>query len=65
MCKYKYTRIWKINYKIVVADSLEDAIAVYRHWNNNLPISEHEDITNIEAIGDDQIPQSFEVLMKI
>ena len=65
MCEYKYTRIWKINYKIVVADSLEDAIAVYRCWNNNLPMSEHEDITNIEAIGDDQIPQSFKVLMKI
>lgn len=65
MCKYKYTRIWKVNgYKLIVANSLEEALETYKTWNNHLPTSDREDIIKIEAVGEG-IPKSYDVIEKI
>lgn len=61
--KYTYTRLWRINHKLIVADTIEDAIILYKAWSENTHY-EIDDITKIQAIGDSQIPENFDVLIK-
>lgn len=61
--KYTYTRLWRINHKLIVADTIEDAIILYKAWSENTHY-EIDDITKIQAIGDFQIPEDFDVLIK-
>lgn len=61
--KYTYTRLWRINHKLIVADTIEDAIILYKTWSENTHY-EIDDITKIQAIGDSQIPENFDVLIK-
>jgi len=63
MVKYTYTRLWRINHKLIVADTIEDAIILYKAWSENTHY-EIDDITKIQAIGDSQIPENFDVLIK-
>ena len=59
---YKYTKIWRVEHKLIIADTIEDAIEVYKAWCKEF--SYPEDITNIKAIGDNQIPENFDALIK-
>lgn len=62
---YKYTRIWRIEHKLVVANTIEEAIALYKTWAKTVEKVISTDITAIKAIGDNQIPESYDVLIKI
>ena len=51
MPKYTYTRLWRVNHKLIVADTIENAILLYKAWSQGAPSQEFP-ITNIQAIGD-------------
>lgn len=61
---YRHTRIWRIQHKLVVADTIEEAIVVYKAWAETMTGVTPTDITSIEAIGDNQIPENFDALIK-
>lgn len=61
---YTYTRIWRIEHKLVVADTIEEAIEVYKTWSESMGNLMSTDITTIKAIGDNQIPENFDALIK-
>ena len=61
---YRYTRIWNVQHKLVVANTIEEAIAVYKAWAETKKGVTLTDITSIKAIGDNQIPEDFDVLIK-
>ena len=58
--EYTFTRIWQINKRLVVANTVEDAISLYKTYTKD----NFTDITNIVAIGDDNIPQNFLAIIK-
>lgn len=62
---YTYTKIWRIEHKLVVAKTIEDAIAIYRKWADKHKGISPTNITNIKAIGDNQIPENFDALIEI
>ena len=62
--KYTYTRIWRIEHKLVIADTIEEAIEVYKTWSESMGNLMSTDITTIKAIGDNQIPEDFNALIK-
>ena len=62
--KYTYTRIWRIEHKLVIADTIENAIEVYKTWAKSVGDVIPTDITTIKAIGDNQIPEDFNALIK-
>ena len=62
--KYTYTRIWRIEHKLVIADTIEEAIEVYKTWAESVGDVIPTDITTIKAIGDNQIPEDFNALIK-
>ena len=35
MGKYSYTRVWQIDHKLVVAKTVEEAVAVYKDYMDN------------------------------
>ena len=61
---YRYTRIWNVQHKLIVADTIEEAIAVYKAWAETMKGVTLTDITSIKAIGDNQIPENFDALIK-
>ena len=61
---YRYTRIWNVQHKLIVADTIEEAIAVYKRWAETVKGVMPTDITIIKAIGDNGIPEDFDVLIK-
>lgn len=65
---YEYTRIWKIDHKLVVANTIEEAIKVYKTWAESRTKSRTNviptDITTIKAVGDNRIPENFYALIK-
>lgn len=61
---YEYTRIWKVEHKLIIADTIEEAIEVYKTWAKSMGGVTSADITNIKAIGDSQIPENFDALIK-
>ena len=60
---YNFTKIWKINNRLVVADTIEDAISLYKQYAC-LNDSVAADITNIAAVGDGDIPQTYFAIVK-
>lgn len=62
--EYTYTRIWRIEHKLVIADTIEEAIEVYKTWCESMGDLVSTDITAIKAIGDNQIPENFDALIK-
>lgn len=62
--KYTYTRIWRVEHKLVVADTIEEAIEVYKTWAESIGDLMTTDITTIKAIGDNQIPEDFNAIIK-
>lgn len=61
---YRYTRIWRIEHKLVIANTIEEAIKVYKTWAESMVGVILTDITTIKAIGDNQIPENFDALIK-
>ena len=61
---YKYTRIWRVEHKLVIADTIEEAIEIYKTWSESMCNLMSTDITTIKAIGDNQIPENFDALIK-
>jgi hypothetical protein len=61
---YRYTRIWRVEHKLVIADTIEEAIEVYKIWAESVGDVIPTDITTIKAIGDSQIPEDFNALIK-
>ena len=61
---YTYTRIWRVEHKLVVADTIEEAIEVYKSWIKSIRDLMPTDITTIKAISDNQIPENFDALIK-
>lgn len=53
--KYTYTRLWRVNHKLIVADTIEDAIILYKAWAKTMPYEiEVDNITRIQAIGEEK-----------
>lgn len=63
MPKYTYTRLWRVNHKLIVADTIENAILLYNTWSQDASSQEY-DITRVQAIGDSQIPENFDIIIK-
>jgi len=61
---YTYTRIWRVEHKLIVANTIEEAIEVYKTWAESVGNVIPTDITTIKAIGDNQIPENFDALIK-
>ena len=61
---YRYTRIWRVEHKLVISDTIEEAIKVYKTWAKSVGNVISTDITTIKAIGDNQIPEDFDALIK-
>lgn len=55
--EYKFTKIWKVNKRLVVADTIEEAISLYKMYID-------DNITNIVAVGDDNIPTDYLAIIK-
>ena len=61
---YRYTKIWRVNHKLVIADTIEEAIQVYKTYAESVGYVISTDITTITAVGDNQIPENFDALIK-
>ena len=58
---YAYTRVWRIDHKIVVASRVEEAIELYRNYVGR---ECHYEPYSIEAIGTNDLPHDFDALIK-
>ncbi len=58
---YTLTRVWQVDHKLVVAKTIEDAIALFKTYMG-------EDFTreprNVRAIGSDNYMVDYDVLIK-
>jgi hypothetical protein len=61
---YRYTRIWKVEHKLVIANTIEEAIKIYKTWAESMNNVITTDITTIKAIGNNRIPEDFDALIK-
>lgn len=61
---YTYTRIWRVEHKLVVADTIEEAVEIYKTWAESIGDLMTTDITTIKAVGDNQIPEEFDAIIK-
>lgn len=48
MRNYELTRVWEIDDKLFVANTIEDAIALWRDYSNS-PISQPENVRSIAS----------------
>ena len=58
---YKYTKIWRVNEKLIISDTIEEAIKLYKLWAKEF--NKSTDIINVKAIGDNQIPENYDVMI--
>ena len=61
------TNIWKINNTLVVADSIEDAIVIYKTKDDNCPINCIEKVTDVNngcAIMNNNTPEELEAFIE-
>lgn len=62
---YKTTRVWIVDNKLVVADTIEDAISLYKkYYNNHYATTISSDITNVEAVGNASMLRDYEAIIK-
>ena len=59
------TRVWNINDKLVIADTIENAISLYQQYydtgcSNTMPI----DITKVEAVSNSSILKDYNAIIK-
>ncbi len=58
---YKDTKIWRVNEKLIISDTIEEAIKLYKLWAKEF--NKSTDIINVKAIGDNQIPENYDVMI--
>lgn len=57
----RLTQVWLVNEKLVVADTIEDAISLYKkYYDNAIP----PDITKVEAIANNSILKDYKAIIK-
>ena len=62
---WTHTRVWIVNDKLVVANTIEDAISLYKKYYNNGGINtESPDITNVEAVSNGSILKDYDAIIK-
>lgn len=61
MTDCRLTQVWLVNEKLVVADTIEDAISLYKKYYDN-PIP--PDITKVEAIANNSILKDYKAIIK-
>ena len=61
MDKWTLTRVWQIDYKLVVAKTIEDAIALFKTYMGE---DYRIEPRNIRAIGSDNFMADYEALIK-
>lgn len=62
---YKTTRVWIIDNKLVVADTIEDAISLYKkYYNNHYTSSISPDIKNVKAVGNASMVRDYDAIIK-
>ena len=58
---WKLTRVWQIDHKLVVAKTIEDAIALFKTYMGEDLIGEPK---NVRAIGNDNYIADYDALIK-
>ena len=58
---YTLTRVWQVDHKLVVADTIEEAIALFKTYMGKDLIDEPR---NVRAIGSDHYIVDYEALIK-
>jgi hypothetical protein len=58
---YKYTKLWKVNGKLIISNTVEEAIKLYKLWATKF--NKSTDIISVKAVGDDQIPENYDVII--
>ena len=58
---YTLTRVWQVDHKLVVAKTIEDAIALFKTYMGEDFISEPK---NVRAIGSDNYLVDYDALIK-
>lgn len=61
---YKITGIWRINHELVIANTIEEAIELYKTWFGSIEKNCEAEIKEVKRIGDNQIPERFGALIK-
>lgn len=58
-------RVWIVNDKLVVANTIEDAISLYKkYYDNGCVNAESPDITKIEAVSNGSILKNYDAIIK-
>lgn len=60
MRNYELTRVWEIDDKLFVADTIEDAIALWRDYSKS-PIRQPE---NVRSIANGAYPKNYDAVIK-
>lgn len=58
---YKYTKIWRVNGKFIVSDTIEEVIKLYKSWAT--AVGKPTDIMTVIAVGDNQIYEKYGALI--
>ena len=59
---YSYTKVWEIDHKLVVATTIEEAIALYKTYMGK---EYHDEPKNIYAVGNsDCVCRSYNAIVK-
>lgn len=59
---YSYTKVWEIDYKLVVATTIEEAIALYKTYMGK---EYHDEPKNIFAVGNsDCVCRNYDAIIK-
>ena len=61
---YTFTRIWRVNHRLVIANTIEEAVELYKSWAKNSNDEDDQNITRLIAVGDSQIPENFDAIIK-
>lgn len=58
---YTFTRVWQVDHKLVVAENIEDAIALFKTYIGKDLIGEPK---NVRAIGSDNYIVDYDAIIK-
>ena len=58
---YTYTRVWQVDHKLVVAKTIEDAIALFKTYMGE---NYKDEPINVRAIGSDNYVAAYDALIK-
>lgn len=59
---YSYTKVWEIDHKLVVATTIEEAIALYKTYMGK---EYHDEPKNIWAVGNsDCVCRNYDAIVK-